>query len=284
MSERTPPRRSGPAPAAERRERAPRRGLKGHRREPRRRGRPCAGRRGHARRRTRGATSSSAQIDAEVARLAQAVADAKRHVREVSARLPPGPLETNAHPRRVPHDDRRPDAHRAGREEDPGGEEVRRVGRRPGVRGDRQAVLARRSRASGDAYIVERRHDIEFVCDRLLRELTGDTKHIVPRLDQPMVVIARDLSPADTAGMVREPVIAFVTEIGTRTSHTAIMARALEIPAVVGRRRRALDDPHGRHGDRRRPAGRGRRQPERDHHRGGRAVAERATSRSRAGF
>src|SRR5260370_26858145 len=85
-----------------------------------------------------------------------------------------------------------------------------------------------------DAYIVERRHDIEFVCDRLLRELTGDTKQIVPRLDQPMVIIARDLSPADTAGMVREPVIAFITEIGTRTSHTALMARALEIPAVVG--------------------------------------------------
>src|SRR5260370_14222445 len=85
-----------------------------------------------------------------------------------------------------------------------------------------------------DAYIVERRHDIEFVCDRLLRELTGDTKQIVPRLDQPMVIIARDLSPADTAAMVREPVVAFITEIGTRTSHTAIMARALEIPAVVG--------------------------------------------------
>jgi phosphotransferase system enzyme I (PtsI) len=85
-----------------------------------------------------------------------------------------------------------------------------------------------------DAYIVERRHDIEFVCDRLLRELTGDTKQLVPRVDQPVVVIARDLSPADTAGMVREPVIAFITEIGTRTSHTAIMARALEIPAVVG--------------------------------------------------
>jgi phosphotransferase system enzyme I (PtsI) len=85
-----------------------------------------------------------------------------------------------------------------------------------------------------DAYIVERGHDIEFVCDRLLRELTGDTKQIVPRLNQPMIVIARDLSPADTAGMVREPVIAFITEIGTRTSHTAIMARALEIPAVVG--------------------------------------------------
>jgi phosphotransferase system enzyme I (PtsI) len=85
-----------------------------------------------------------------------------------------------------------------------------------------------------DAYIVERRHDIEFVCDRLLRALMGEEKGVMPRFEQPTVVIARDLSPADTAGMVREPVIAFVTEIGTRTSHTAIMARALEIPAVVG--------------------------------------------------
>src|SRR5258708_36868456 len=64
-----------------------------------------------------------------------------------------------------------------------------------------------------DAYILERRHDIEFVGDRLLRELTGDTKQIVPRLDQPMVVVARDLSPADTAGMVREPGTAFITEM-----------------------------------------------------------------------
>ncbi len=85
-----------------------------------------------------------------------------------------------------------------------------------------------------DAYIVERRHDVEFVCDRLLRALVGEAQTAVPRLDEPMVIIARDLSPADTAGMVREPAIAFVTEVGTRTSHTAIMARALEIPAVVG--------------------------------------------------
>jgi len=85
-----------------------------------------------------------------------------------------------------------------------------------------------------DAYIIERRHDIEFVCDRLLRELTGEPHAIVPRLEGPVVVVARDLSPADTASMVREPVLAFATEIGSRTSHTAIMARALEIPAVVG--------------------------------------------------
>ncbi|MFO0676350.1 MAG: phosphoenolpyruvate--protein phosphotransferase [Polyangiaceae bacterium] len=85
-----------------------------------------------------------------------------------------------------------------------------------------------------DAYIQERLHDVEFVGDRLLRALMGAPATIVPRLDQPTVVIARDLSPADTAGMVREPVIAIVTEVGTRTSHTSIMARALEIPGVVG--------------------------------------------------
>jgi phosphoenolpyruvate-protein phosphotransferase (PTS system enzyme I) len=85
-----------------------------------------------------------------------------------------------------------------------------------------------------DAYIVERRHDVEFVGDRLLRALMGEPATPIPRLGQPMVIVARDLSPADTAAMVREPAIALVTEVGTRTSHTAIMARALEIPAVVG--------------------------------------------------
>ncbi len=84
-----------------------------------------------------------------------------------------------------------------------------------------------------DTYISERHHDVGFVCDRLLRALTGE-KTALPKLDRPMILIARDLSPADTAAMVREPALAFVTEVGTRTSHTAIMARALEIPAVVG--------------------------------------------------
>lgn len=85
-----------------------------------------------------------------------------------------------------------------------------------------------------DAYIVERRHDVEFIGDRLLRALTGSPDRIIPRLHQPAIIVARDLSPADTAGLVKEPALGFVTEVGTRTSHTAIMARALEIPAVVG--------------------------------------------------
>ena len=85
-----------------------------------------------------------------------------------------------------------------------------------------------------DTYISERKHDVEFVADRLLRALTGAPERLIPKLDHPSIVIARDLSPADTAGMVREPALGFITEVGSRTSHTAIMARALEIPAVVG--------------------------------------------------
>ena len=97
-----------------------------------------------------------------------------------------------------------------------------------------EEILAMFERAPKDAYIAERRHDVEFVCDQLMRALRGESGGIIPKLDAPTIIVARDLSPADTAGMVREPVLAFVTEVGSRTSHTSIMARALEIPAVVG--------------------------------------------------
>jgi phosphoenolpyruvate-protein phosphotransferase (PTS system enzyme I) len=86
-----------------------------------------------------------------------------------------------------------------------------------------------------DPYIAERRHDVTFVGERLLRAFTkNDPAEPVTKLTEPSVALAHDLSPADTAAMVKEPVVAFVTEVGTRTSHTSIMARALEIPAVVG--------------------------------------------------
>jgi phosphoenolpyruvate-protein phosphotransferase (PTS system enzyme I) len=86
-----------------------------------------------------------------------------------------------------------------------------------------------------DPYIAERKHDVMFVGERLLRAFTGtDAVDPIPKLNEPSVALAHDLSPADTAAMVKEPVVAFVTEVGTRTSHTSIMARALEIPAVVG--------------------------------------------------
>ncbi|MEM1033537.1 MAG: phosphoenolpyruvate--protein phosphotransferase [Myxococcota bacterium] len=87
--------------------------------------------------------------------------------------------------------------------------------------------------ALDDPYMRERRHDIEFVGDLLLRALGGGER---PTFDitEPSIVVAHDLSPADTAAMVGQPVVGFITEVGSRTSHTSIMARALEIPAVVG--------------------------------------------------
>ncbi|HTA93084.1 MAG TPA: phosphoenolpyruvate--protein phosphotransferase [Polyangiaceae bacterium] len=95
--------------------------------------------------------------------------------------------------------------------------------------------MAAQLRQSGDPYLAERSHDFEFVEDRLLRTMAG--KHgavVLPKDGAPGVLVAHDLSPAETAGLTKERVLAIVTEVGTRTSHTAILARALEIPAVVG--------------------------------------------------
>jgi phosphotransferase system enzyme I (PtsI) len=98
------------------------------------------------------------------------------------------------------------------------------------------ADIARRIAAVDDPYLRERSHDVEFVGERVLRALmgAGGAEGTIPKLSGRSVLVGHDLSPADTAGLVTEPVVGFVTEMGTRTSHTSIMARALEIPAVVG--------------------------------------------------
>jgi phosphoenolpyruvate-protein phosphotransferase (PTS system enzyme I) len=97
------------------------------------------------------------------------------------------------------------------------------------------AEMAAVLRQSGDPYLAERSHDFEFVEDRLLRTMAGRQGAVVlPKDGTPSVLVAHDLSPAETAGLTKERVLAIVTEVGTRTSHTAILARALEIPAVVG--------------------------------------------------
>ena len=85
-----------------------------------------------------------------------------------------------------------------------------------------------------DEYMRERASDVEDVGRRVLRSLTGLKRRSLAELTQPVVVVAYDLSPSDTATMHRQHVIGFVTNIGGRTSHTAIMAKSLEIPAVVG--------------------------------------------------
>lgn len=82
-----------------------------------------------------------------------------------------------------------------------------------------------------DDYFRERRSDVDFVGDRLLLHLTGDRAQL--SVDRQSVLIAHDLGPADTAALSRQPIIGVVLDVGSRTSHTAIMARALELPAVV---------------------------------------------------
>ena len=85
-----------------------------------------------------------------------------------------------------------------------------------------------------DEYLRERKADINDVGMRLLKNLTGKTGNGFGNLPENAVIIAHDLTPSDTAQIDRSRVAAFVTDIGGPTSHSAIMARTLEIPAVVG--------------------------------------------------
>lgn len=85
-----------------------------------------------------------------------------------------------------------------------------------------------------DEYLKERISDINDVGKRVLKNLLGKKRKGLEELKSPVIVISHDLSPSDTAAMYRKNVIGFVTDIGGKTSHTAIMAKSLEIPAVVG--------------------------------------------------
>jgi len=85
-----------------------------------------------------------------------------------------------------------------------------------------------------NAYMQERAADIKDVSKRILAHLLNVTLPNPSMIDEEVVVIAHDLTPSDTAQLDRNFVKAFVTDIGGRTSHSAIMARSLEIPAIVG--------------------------------------------------
>lgn len=83
-------------------------------------------------------------------------------------------------------------------------------------------------------YFRERRNDVELVGDRVLRNLTGYSPDPWAELPEESIVVATDLSPADTIVLASKKVKAFVTETGGRTSHTAIVARVLHVPCVLG--------------------------------------------------
>lgn len=85
-----------------------------------------------------------------------------------------------------------------------------------------------------NSYMQERAADIRDVTKRVLAHLLGVKLPDPSMIDEEVVVVAHDLTPSDTAQLDKNFVKAFVTDIGGRTSHSAIMARSLEIPAIVG--------------------------------------------------
>ena len=85
-----------------------------------------------------------------------------------------------------------------------------------------------------NAYIRERKTDYDDIYLRLLNNLSGIKHQTLETLDKKVIIVAHDLSPSDTANMDKSKVLGFAVEMGGPTSHTVIMAKALEIPAVVG--------------------------------------------------
>lgn len=85
-----------------------------------------------------------------------------------------------------------------------------------------------------NAYMKERAADVKDVTNRVLRHILGIKVVDLSSLSDEIVLVAHDLTPSDTATMDKEKVLGFLTDIGGRTSHTAIMSRTLEIAAIVG--------------------------------------------------
>ena len=115
-------------------------------------------------------------------------------------------------------------------------------------------VVARQFDEMDDPYLRERKGDLEQVVERMLRHMKG-VAHVMPHhsakrsnqprqqdlqldddMDVPLVLVAHDLSPADMLQFKQSVFTGFVTDVGGKTSHTAIVARSLDIPAVVGAR------------------------------------------------
>jgi phosphotransferase system enzyme I (PtsI) len=89
--------------------------------------------------------------------------------------------------------------------------------------------------AINDDYLRERASDLRDVAERVLNNLMGRGRESdLSKLSEPCIVISHDLSPSTTAALNKKLVLGFATDVGSKTSHTAILARSLQIPAVVG--------------------------------------------------
>lgn len=85
-----------------------------------------------------------------------------------------------------------------------------------------------------DPYIKERVADIQDISKRLINILTDTMEQSLSEIKESVIIVAQDLSPSEAAQLNREKVLGFITEDGAETSHTAILARTMDIPAVVG--------------------------------------------------
>lgn len=94
--------------------------------------------------------------------------------------------------------------------------------------------ISRKFDAIEDEYLRERKHDVEQVGERVLRNLLGRKQESLAEIREEAVIIAHDLAPSDTLMMRKDKVLGFATDAGSRTSHTAIVGRSLGIPAAVG--------------------------------------------------
>jgi phosphotransferase system enzyme I (PtsI) len=88
--------------------------------------------------------------------------------------------------------------------------------------------------AIDDEYLRERRSDLHYVSTRVFRNLLGKKHDDITKIKGKVIVVAHDLSPADTLQMNLKHVAGFITDIGGKVSHTAILSRSIGIPAVVG--------------------------------------------------
>lgn len=95
-------------------------------------------------------------------------------------------------------------------------------------------IIAGMFESMEDAYMKERAADIRDISKRLIGILTGEREVSLADIDEPVILVAKDLFPSDTIQMNKEFVLGFITEDGGKMSHSAILARTMQIPAIVG--------------------------------------------------
>lgn len=95
-------------------------------------------------------------------------------------------------------------------------------------------IISSMFEAMDDPYLQERAADIKDISKRLIGILTGNREVSLADLKEPVIVVAKDLFPSDTIQMNKKYVLGFITEEGGKMSHSAILARTMQIPAIVG--------------------------------------------------